>query len=168
MKRIISVCGSDEIDKNLSRNALKIAENVGQYIAKRGGVLLCGGRGGIMNAVCKGAKKEKGLTIGLLPEKKYEANKFVDIPIATGLGMMRNALVVYASDAVIAIGGRWGTMNEISYSKIFEKPLILIKNTGGSVDKIIESNLLKNQKSKIYIVNSAKDAVEKAFEASAD
>jgi len=164
MKRIISVCGSDGSDDHLSRYALEAAENVGRFIAQRGGVVVCGGRGGIMRAVCKGAKEENGITVGILPESKEEANEFVDIPIVTGLGHRRNFLIVDAADAVIAIGGRWGTLNEISFSMVFEKPLILIKGTGGCVDKIVNGYIMQDIESTYHIVNSAEGAVEKAFE----
>jgi len=164
MKRIISVCGSDGSDDHLSRYALEAAENVGRFIARRGGVVVCGGRGGIMRAVCKGAKEENGITVGILPESKEEANEFVDIPIVTGLGHRRNFLVVDAADAVIAIGGRWGTLNEISFSMVFEKPLILIKGTGGCVDEIVNGHIMQDIEFTYHIVNSAEDAVEKAFE----
>jgi uncharacterized protein (TIGR00725 family) len=117
-----------------------------------------------MRAACKGAKEGKGLTVGILPESKEEANEFIDIPIATGLGTRRNFLVVNACDAVIAIGGRWGTLSEISFSLIFKKPVILIKGTGGIVDKIINGQLLQNIKSSYCIVDCAKDAVEKVIE----
>lgn len=164
MKQLISVCGSDGTDENLSGYALETAEDVGKYIAQKGYILVCGGRGGIMEAACRGAKKFNGITVGILPGLKEEANEFVDIPIATGLGIKRNFLVANASDAIIAIGGRWGTLSEISYSMIFKKPLIMIKGTGGSVDKIIEDNFLQNIESTYYIVNSARDAIEKVYE----
>lgn len=164
MKKLISVCGSDETDENLSDYALRIAEDVGRLIAKKGGVIICGGRGGIMNAACKGAKKENGTTVGLLPFNKKEANHYVDIPIETGIGNIRNFLVANAGEVVIAISGRWGTLNEITFSIIFKKPLILIKGTGGIVDKIINGELIKEIKTVYYIVESAEKAVEKAFE----
>jgi len=130
----------------------------------KGGVIVCGGRGGIMRAVCKGAKEENGITVGILPESKEEANEFVDIPIVTGLGHRRNFLVIDAADAVIAIGGRWGTLNEISFSMVFEKPIILIKGTGGCVDEIANGQIMQDIESTYYVADSAEDAVEKAFE----
>lgn len=164
MKTLISVCGSDGDDTHLTSYALETAENTGRLIAKRKGVLVCGGRGGVMKAACKGAKDENGITIGILPESKDEANEFVDIALPTGIGHKRNFLVVSSSDVVIAIGGRWGTLNEISFAMIFEKPLILIKGTGGSVDEIINGNLMKDEESTYHVANSAEEAVEKAFE----
>jgi len=168
MKRLISVCGSDETDEFLSIYALQIAEDVGKLVAQKNCILVCGGRGGIMKSACKGAKECNGITVGILPESKEEANEFIDIPIATGLGTRRNFLVVNASDAVIAIGGRWGTLNEITFSLIIKKPLILIKGTGGIVDKIIKGHFMKNIKSSYCIVDSANNAVEKVFELLSD
>ena len=164
MKRVISVCGSDGSDEQLSNFALDTAEKVGRLIAIKGGVVVCGGRGGIMRSVCKGAKEEKGTTIGILPDSKEEANEFIDIPIVTGIGHRRNFLIVNTADAIIAIGGRWGTLNEISFSMVFEKPLILIKDTGGCVDEIVNGHLMQDIESTYYIADSAEDAVEKAFE----
>jgi len=164
MKKLISVCGSDGDDNTLSSYALEAAENVGRLVARKGGVLVCGGRGGIMRAACKGAKEENGITVGILPLSKDEANEFVDIAIPTNLGNMRNFLVVNTANTVIAIGGRSGTLNEISFAMILKKPLILIKGTGGCVDKIISGNLMQDMDSTYYIANSAEEAVEKTFE----
>ena len=164
MKKLISVVGSDLDDDVLSDYALEVAEQVGRLIARKGGVLVCGGLGGVMRAACKGAKKENGITIGILPYTKEEANEYIDIAIPTNIGNVRNFIVANTGDAVIAIGGRWGTLNEISFRMISEKPLVLIKGTGGCVDKIINSNLMQDIESHYYIANSAEEAVEKAFE----
>jgi uncharacterized protein (TIGR00725 family) len=164
MKKIISICGSDLDDENLSSYALIVAEQVGKLTAQHGFVLLCGGRGGIMEAACKGAKKEHGLTIGILPYSKDEANNFIDIAIPTTIGNIRNFLVANSGDVVIAIGGRWGTLNEITFSMIYKKPLILIKGTGGCVDKIINGSIMQNIESEYYVVNSAEEAISKAVD----
>jgi len=163
MNPLIAVCGSDGDDPNLSEYAIKTAEDVGRYIAQNHGILICGGRGGIMKAACRGAKKENGITVGILPNTKDEANEFVDIPIVTGLGHRRNFLVVNSADAIIAIGGRWGTLNEVSFAIIFDKPLILIKGTGGIIDKIISNDFQDFFNSRCFIVDSAKEAVDKAI-----
>jgi uncharacterized protein (TIGR00725 family) len=164
MKKVISICGSDVDDDQLSSNTLEIAEKVGRLIAKKGGVIVCGGHGGVMKAVCRGAKEENGLTIGILPYNKEEANEFIDVAIPTHIGNVRNFLVANAGDVTIAIGGRWGTLNEISFRMIRKKPLILIKGTGGCVDKIISGQIMQDVESHYYIANSAEEAVEKAFE----
>jgi uncharacterized protein (TIGR00725 family) len=83
-------------------------------LGARGVVLVCGGLGGVMEAACRGAKEAGGLTVGILPGlDRSDANPFVDVVIATGLGEARNALVVNAADAVIAVGGGYGTLTEI-------------------------------------------------------
>jgi len=166
MKKLVAVCGSDEDDEDLSSHALETAENVGRFIARKGGVLVCGGRGGIMKAACKGCKEENGTTIGILPDSKNEANEYVDIALPTGIGHKRNFLVVSSGDVIIAIGGRWGTLNEISFAMIFQKPVVLVKGTGGCVDKIIQNNLMQYIESRYYVVDTAEEAVEKAFEIS--
>jgi hypothetical protein len=164
MKSIIAVCGSDGDDPSLTKETLDIAEQVGREIAKRNCVLVCGGRDGVMKAACKGALEEHGITVGILPTIKEEANEFVEIAIPTDLGHKRNFLVVLAGDVVVALCGRWGTLNEISYAMILHKPVVLIRGTGGCVDELIEGHLMKHSEAPFYVKNSAQKAVEKAFE----
>jgi uncharacterized protein (TIGR00725 family) len=91
------------------------AAEVGRLVAERGGVVVCGGRGGVMESACRGAKDAGGLTVGILPgDDRSEANPFVDVVLPTGLGESRNALVVAAADVVIAIRGGYGTLSEIA------------------------------------------------------
>lgn len=163
MKKLISVIGSDKSDKNLSKYALDVAEEIGRLIAKNNAILICGGRGGIMEAACKGAKEKNGITVGILPKTKEEANKYIDIPIITGMGNLRNSLVVNTSDVVIAIAGRSGTLNEISYSMLYQKTLILIKGTGGIVDLFCNEKQYTDEIMKYYAVDSPKEAIKKIF-----
>jgi uncharacterized protein (TIGR00725 family) len=94
---------------------LTLAYRVGRGIAERGGVLLCGGLGGVMEAACRGAKEAQGVTIGILPgDSPSLANPYVDFAIATGLGEARNFVLVSASSALIACGGQAGTLSEIA------------------------------------------------------
>ncbi len=103
----------------------KIAQEMGKEIARMGATLICGGLGGVMQAACKGAKSSGGKTIGILPgHDKKEANPYVDIPIVTGLGYMRNNLVVKNSDIVIAIDGKEGTLSEIAFTLQMKKPIL--------------------------------------------
>lgn len=107
----VSVAGSAQA----SPQEIAVAQEVGSLLARRGVVLLCGGLGGVMEAACQGASSAGGITIGILPgTDPNAANPYVTIPIPTGLGEARNALVATASDALIAIGGRLGTLSEIS------------------------------------------------------
>jgi uncharacterized protein (TIGR00725 family) len=104
---------------------LAAAEEAGRLIAKRGALLVCGGLGGVMEAACRGAHEAGGTTLGLLPgDDRREANEFVDIAVPTGLGEGRNALVVRVADAVVAIGGGYGTLSEIALALRAGKPVI--------------------------------------------
>jgi uncharacterized protein (TIGR00725 family) len=94
---------------------LAAAEEAGAAIATSGASLVCGGLGGVMEAACRGARSRGGLTIGLLPgDDREDANGWVVLALPTGLGEARNALIVRAADAVVAIGGGWGTLSEIA------------------------------------------------------
>jgi uncharacterized protein (TIGR00725 family) len=91
------------------------AESVGRELARRGAVVVCGGLGGAMEAACRGAKEAGGTTVGLLPGvDRTQANPYVDVAVATGLGEGRNALVVRTADALVAVGGGYGTLSEIA------------------------------------------------------
>ena len=117
----ISVIGGEQADSEASR----LAFEVGRELGARGHVLICGGRGGVMREVCRGAKESGGLTIGILPgDDLGEANEYVDIPLPTGLGFARNVLVARAGEAVIAISGKFGTLSEIAFALISERPVI--------------------------------------------
>jgi len=98
---------------------------VGRLLAERGAVLLCGGLGGVMEAAARGAQQGGGLTVGLLPgADPAEANPYIEVPLATGMGEMRNALIVRAAQAVIAIGGGWGTLSEIALAQRIKTPVV--------------------------------------------
>jgi uncharacterized protein (TIGR00725 family) len=102
-----------------------IAEEVGRRIAERGGVLVCGGLGGVMQAAAIGAKLAGGQTIGILPgDQTDSANPYIDFPIATGIGYARNVIIVKTADVLIAIDGNFGTLSEVAYSLVFEKTVI--------------------------------------------
>jgi hypothetical protein len=91
-----------------------LAEEVGRLLAERGAVLVCGGRGGVMEAACRGAQQAGGLTVGILPGLHVEeGNPYLSLSLPTGLGQGRNAVVVLSGRAVIAIGGGFGTLSEI-------------------------------------------------------
>jgi uncharacterized protein (TIGR00725 family) len=101
------------------------AEQVGRLLARRGAVVVCGGLGGVMEAACRGARAEGGTAVGILPGlDRGAANPHVEIALATGLGEARNALVVRAADALIAIGGAYGTLSEIALALKAGKPVI--------------------------------------------
>lgn len=108
-----------------SSEVAMLAERVGQEIARRGGVLVCGGLDGVMKYAAKGAKQEKGLTVGILPGfSPDEANKFIDIPIVTGLSHARNIIVVRSSNAIVALPGEYGTLSEIAFALKLGIPVV--------------------------------------------
>ena len=105
-----------------------LAEEVGRELARRGVMVVCGGLGGVMEAVCRGAKSAGGTTIGILPgHAAGDANPYVDIPIVTGMGYSRNVIVVNTGQAVIAVGGAYGTLSEIGHALGDNIPVVGLK-----------------------------------------
>jgi len=103
----------------------RLAEAVGLAIGQAGATLICGGRGGVMEAACRGAKSAGGFTVGILPgTERSQANAFVDLPIVTGIGEARNSIITRTAHAVIAVGGSYGTLSEIAYALGFETPVV--------------------------------------------
>ncbi len=120
-RKIIGVIGAGDADESM----LKSAETVGKLIAGRGALLVCGGLGGVMESAARGAKSEGGTTVGILPQDDDTgANPYIDVPIATGFGQGRNVIIVRTADALIAIGGEYGTLSEIAFALKMGKPVI--------------------------------------------
>jgi len=120
-KKIVAVIGGSQP----SPEEAKLAEEVGRELARKGTILVCGGLGGVMEAACRGASSEGGLTIGILPgDSAKMANPYVQIPIVTGIGYARNITVVKSAQAVIAIGGSYGTLSEIAHARQSDIPVI--------------------------------------------
>ncbi len=118
---IIAVCGAGDA----AAASLQLAHEVGSRIAAAGAIMICGGHGGVMQAACAGAKAAGGLTIGVLPgTDRHAANPFVDIPIVTGMGQARNLIIVGTAQAVIAIGGEYGTLSEIALALKIGVPVV--------------------------------------------
>ena len=151
---MISVIGGERCP----REALEAAEIVGRELAKRGVTLVCGGRGGVMEAACRGARSADGHTIGILPGRgpaDGAPNSYVEFPIYTGMGFARNVMVVLSGEAVIAISGAYGTLSEIAYALIHDIPLVGLDTWdftyhGHDADRIVRAQ-------------GAADAVEKAI-----
>lgn len=120
----VSVIGGSTITERED----EMAEELGREVASRGHVLVCGGLGGVMEAACRGAKEVSGETIGILPgEDRSAANPHVDTAVATGLGHARNSLVVMNGDAVVALDGNAGTLSELGFAGVFQKPVAGIR-----------------------------------------
>ena len=110
-----------------SDEELELARTVGRLLAERGCTLVCGGLGGAMAAACRGAKEADGVTIGIIPGyEERAANPWVDYVICTGLGQARNAVVAATGQALIAVGGGWGTLSEIALGVRLGRPVILL------------------------------------------
>jgi len=155
---IISVIGSSN---PTTREHVELAEEVGRELARRDIMVVCGGLSGIMEAVCRGAKSEGGTTIGILPGRAAaEANSYVDIPIVTSMGYSRNVIVVHTGEAVIAVGGAFGTLSEIGHALGDGIPVVGLKTwpltTNGDGVDIGGS---------IILAESPADAVDKALAA---
>jgi uncharacterized protein (TIGR00725 family) len=117
----IAVVGAGEADDAQAW----LAEEVGAALATAGAVVVTGGLGGVMEAACRGAKSRRGRTLALLPgDDRSAANGWVDLAVPTGMGEMRNALVVRSSDGVIAVGGGYGTLSEIALALKAGKPVV--------------------------------------------
>jgi uncharacterized protein (TIGR00725 family) len=120
---MVSVIGGSECSEAEARTA----EEAGRLLAQAGVAIVCGGRGGVMEAVCRGAASEGGLTLGILPGSTVEeGNEYLTVALPTGLGEMRNVLVVRAGEAVIAIGGGVGTLAEIAHALRLGKRVVAV------------------------------------------
>jgi hypothetical protein len=151
---VIAVIGENDPPPELAR----LAEEVGAGIAAAGAVLVCGGLGGAMEAACRGAQRRGGVTIGILPGTRADdANPYVTYPIPTGLGHARNILVVRSAQAVIAVGGKFGTLSEIAFAKIEGIPVVGLATWHLTRDGVEGDPILR--------VRDAKEAVAVALQA---
>jgi uncharacterized protein (TIGR00725 family) len=115
--------------RDAAPDLLHEAELLGRGIAERDWLLLCGGRGGIMEAVSKGCRDAAGIAVGILPgTDDSDANPYLEMAIPTGIGFARNSLLATACHAAVAIGGKYGTLSEIAYALQYEKPLITLRS----------------------------------------
>ena len=139
-----------------STKVAQMAEDVGRELAKHGITLICGGLGGVMEAACRGARQAGGRTIGILPGNNAEdANPYVEIPIVTGMGEMRNVIIVKSVQAVIAIDGEFGTLSEIGHALAKGIPVV-----GLNTWELCKQGKLNES---IIVAENAKDAVEKVL-----
>jgi len=121
----ISVIGAAEGEPE----TLDAAEAVGRLLAEAGAVVICGGRGGVMEAASRGAQSAGGIAIGVLPGSDPEdANEHVAHVVATGVGQARNLAVVGSGNAVIAVDGHWGTLSEIAFARKLGKPVVALRS----------------------------------------
>ncbi len=132
-------------------DTIRTAEEVGRLIGKSSALLVCGGLGGVMEAAARGAKGAGGTTIGILPGNgTRDANAWIDIPVATGMGEARNIVIVRTAHALIAVGGEYGTLSEIAFALKAGKPVIGLRTW--DIPGVIKAD-------------DEADAVQKAFSA---
>ena len=120
----IAVIGAGRAEPGL----LSRAEEVGRLLAGAGCTVVCGGLGGVMEAVARGAREAGGATVGIVPgESRRDANEWIAYAVATGMGHARNLAVVASGDAVIAVGGEWGTLAEIGLARKLGRPVVVLE-----------------------------------------
>ena len=143
-KQRISVFGGRDITPDIYENTLEI----GRRLADEGYLVFCGGGVGVMEAIAKGVHDEGGIVVGVLKGQDLEeGNKYLTVPIATGIGIARNAILAYNCDAAIAISGRYGTLSEIAYAFQLKKPVIGYKTW--DIDPMIQANTPEEVVSKL-------------------
>jgi uncharacterized protein (TIGR00725 family) len=151
---VIAVCGTGFSAPDTD----ELAEEAGRLLAQAGATIVCGGHTGVMEAVCRGAKESGGTTVGILPgDDRHAANRYIDVAIATGMGEMRNALIVRSADAVIAIGGGPGTLSEIAFALKIGVPVVGLRTW--------ELDGARLQDASFTVVDNPSDAVERALDA---
>ncbi|MCK5032308.1 MAG: TIGR00725 family protein [Calditrichia bacterium] len=134
MKKLIAVIGAGDCEPEIYDQAYEL----GQLLSENGFTVVCGGLGGVMEAVCKGIKSKNGTTIGILPGNgTSEANQYVDFGVATGMGIGRNIIIIRSASVVIAVNGKFGTLSEVAFALQLNKPVIGL-NTWDVSDQILE------------------------------
>lgn len=150
---IIGVIGGSRVDKETA----ELAYDVGKLLAGKEALVVCGGLGGVMEAVCQGVADGDGVSVGILPtDDTTEANYYVSIPIATGMGMARNFIIARTAEVLIAIGGSYGTLSEIAIALNLGKPVIALNTWEIEKAGFVDKDLFMR-------ASDASDAVEKAF-----
>jgi hypothetical protein len=137
--KYIAVVGSSECSPEIG----KIAYEVGKEIALRKAVLVCGGLGGVMEEACRGAWEEGGITLGILPGHQRRGNPYLSLALPTGLGEARNFLVVKVSDAVIAVGGEYGTLSEIALALKMGRKVVGIKTWEICKEGVLDKGIIR-------------------------
>jgi hypothetical protein len=160
---MIAVVGGDAAPPEL----LAQAEALGRELARRGCTVVCGGRGGVMEAVCRGARAEGGHTIGILPgTDRRDMNPYVEFPILTGMGYARNVIVALSGEAVIAVDGSHGTLSEIAHALQHGMPVIGLHTWRFSPERVASGDSHEGADDEAIIrASDPQDAVEKAIAA---
>ena len=144
---IIAVIGAGQCESSI----YELAFQVGEEIAKRGAILVCGGLGGVMEAAAQGASMAGGLTVGILPgPSSNSANPYIKIPVATDMGQARNVIIAHTADGLVAVSGGAGTLSEIGHALKIGKPIVGLKT-------------IPNLRG-VHYVDTAQEAIARIFE----
>ena len=158
-KMRIGVMGAGQCSEEI----YSLAEQVGELIARHDAILICGGRGGVMEGAAKGAKTAGGITVGILPdEDDLGVNPYIDIPIVTGMGNGRNVINILSSQVIIAISGGYGTLSEIALALKTQTPVVGLLTWNFSAET--EPANKANKQDLFFRANTAEEAVKKAIE----
>ena len=158
----ISVVGYNS--DSCTKAAYDAAYRVGREVARMGGVVVCGGLGGVMEAACKGAREAGGISLGIVPSgDPGQANDYCDFVVATDLGHSRNFLVAYSADAMVVVGGGAGTLIEAAAAYQEGKAVVTVRGTGGVADEYAGRFLDGRKKRKVLGSSTPEEAVEKAI-----
>jgi uncharacterized protein (TIGR00725 family) len=161
IKGVVSVIGASDIDNEIEEKTIEI----GKLLAENNYAVACGGLSGVMEAICKGVKEKDGLTIGIIPyPEKKRANKYIDIVIPCPFSQARNIVVVLAGDVCLAISGKAGTLSEICFAWIYDKPLIALSSVPGWSSKIANQRLDNRRTDMIYGVETPLEVIDKINE----
>ena len=143
----------------------KIAYETGAEVAKSDSILISGGLGGVMRASCHGAHDAGGITVGIIPQDDPSlANEFCDIVIPSGMGLTRDFLNALSADGIIIIGGGAGTLSEMCAAYMHKRPMVVIRNTGGTGEQFIDKFLDHRENVRIIGADSPKEAVKLILE----
>ncbi|HNU90423.1 MAG TPA: TIGR00725 family protein [Spirochaetota bacterium] len=152
----VTVIGSHEESRFMVE-----AYEIGRHIARRNWILVCGGRGGIMEAASRGASAEGGIVVGILPGVDFnDANPYLTAAIASGIGFARNSMNVLSGDVVVAIGGRTGTMSELSYAFQYGRPMIICSFADGWSAGFADLALREDDRSLIHMAATPTEAMD--------
>jgi len=144
-----------------SEDALRLAEQAGEALGRLG-TIISGGRGGIMEAVSRGAKRVGALVVGILPgNTPDDGNPYLDVVLPTGIGLARNMSNVLAGDVVVAIGGAAGTLNEISFAWLHSKPIVALVGAGGWSDRLA-GHTIDDRRTDVIVRAESVDELERA------
>lgn len=147
-----------------TREAYQAAYEVGKAVAARGGVVVCGGLGGVMEAACRGAADAGGASVGIVPSAELgDANPYCGFVVATGLGHTRNFLVAYSGEAMVVVGGGAGTLIEAAAAHQAGRAVVVVRGTGGVADELAGKRLDQRRRTRIIGASGPEEAVERAM-----